>query len=210
MGMSGKGACGGVAVEIELHAFGFASGRKDAAKLFKDLAGEIYIEYLPGVLVAKVGVRDEIRAKTGGFALVVYRSDETAGDKRFKAIVNRGERDRRHVFTAAGIDLVRRRVVTFVQKHSKDVFALLRRPHAMAGKSIFERFFGDVRKDDHWDALILIGIIPIRNSLGAIRKHFSENRTKSSFFGDWRPKSWSGGLGLQICHFQTGEIVMRI
>ena len=89
-----------------------------------------------GLLVVEMGVGMEIRAVPGGATLKVDRADQVALDERLQAVVDRGQGDHRHLGLRPGKDLLRRRMVSPLEKDAVDDLALRGGAKAAVGQSL--------------------------------------------------------------------------
>lgn len=84
----------------------------------------------------------EVRAITGCLAFDVHLDREAAIDQRFEAIVNRGQRDGRHLLLGANENFRGGRMVALFEQHVIDLTALGGEPMAAVADRLFVMFAG--------------------------------------------------------------------
>lgn len=103
------------------------------------------ILHLAALLADKMTVLLKICAKAGRLTLDVHLPGQTAGNQRFQAIVDRGQRNRRHALLGAKEHLRRRRMIALVQENVVNFPALGRETMAVMADhllitGVFRRF----------------------------------------------------------------------
>jgi len=144
----GRSACGlgGFAAEGDFDGLGVEAGRESGFQLGENRRRQVDVVGLARGFIVEMGVRSLIWAVAGGAALEVDGAHQVAVHKGFEAVVNRGQRDRRHFGFYSGKDFVGRRVIAFFQQTAINDFALGSSPQAALSEGL--------RKGLGWDWVV--------------------------------------------------------
>lgn len=82
------------------------------------------IHHLAAVRANKMPVLVQVWTVAGGLAVNVDLAHQATLDQRFQAVVNRGQRNRRHAFFGAKEDFGSGRVVAFCEQHIENFSSL--------------------------------------------------------------------------------------